>query len=166
MKPCHTTIYETNAPIGEANLRVQGDEPTFTAYGGYHDAGDADRRTYHMDVSATLLTTFEAFPDLFTDDQFNIPDISGPVEELSRSMESEKAKLRKISSGIDRINTELKNTPGAGLRNKFTCDKCGSEGYTVIPVQCSNCGDMRLPHTVCPNCGHYKGREVISVEEQ
>ncbi len=73
-KPCHTTIYDTNAPIGEARLRVQGNEPNFTAYGGYHDAGDADRRTYHMDVPATLLTTYEAFPGCFTDDQFNIPD--------------------------------------------------------------------------------------------
>ena len=27
-----------------------------------------------MDVPSTLLTTFEAFPELFTDDQFNIPD--------------------------------------------------------------------------------------------
>jgi large subunit ribosomal protein L32 len=33
-------------------------------------------------------------------------------------------------------------------------------------VQCSNCGEMRLPHTVCPSCGHYKGREVVSVEEK
>jgi endoglucanase len=74
MKPCHTTIYDTNAPIGEARLIVDGNEPTFTAYGGYHDAGDADRRTYHMDVTATLLTTYEAFGDLFTDDQYNIPD--------------------------------------------------------------------------------------------
>ncbi len=32
-------------------------------------------------------------------------------------------------------------------------------------VQCNNCGEMRLPHRVCPNCGHYKGREVIVVEE-
>lgn len=32
-------------------------------------------------------------------------------------------------------------------------------------VQCSNCGEMRLPHRVCPNCGHYKGREVINMEE-
>jgi large subunit ribosomal protein L32 len=32
-------------------------------------------------------------------------------------------------------------------------------------VQCSNCGEMRLPHRVCPACGHYKGREVIEVEE-
>ena len=31
-------------------------------------------------------------------------------------------------------------------------------------VHCSNCSEMRLPHTFCPNCGHYKGREVISSE--
>jgi len=33
-------------------------------------------------------------------------------------------------------------------------------------VACSNCGEMRLPHTVCPSCGHYKGREIINVEEE
>jgi len=31
-------------------------------------------------------------------------------------------------------------------------------------VRCSNCGEMRLPHTVCPSCGFYKGREIIKVE--
>lgn len=31
-------------------------------------------------------------------------------------------------------------------------------------VACANCGEMRLPHHVCPNCGHYKGREVVSIE--
>jgi ribosomal protein L32 len=25
---------------------------------------------------------------------------------------------------------------------------------------------MRLPHTVCPNCGHYEGREVIEIKEK
>jgi large subunit ribosomal protein L32 len=33
-------------------------------------------------------------------------------------------------------------------------------------VQCSNCGEMRLPHVVCPNCGFYKGREVVSVDNE
>ena len=33
-------------------------------------------------------------------------------------------------------------------------------------VQCSQCGEMRLPHTVCPNCGHYQGREVVSMEKE
>ena len=32
-------------------------------------------------------------------------------------------------------------------------------------VQCSNCGEMRLPHRACPDCGHYKGREVFEVED-
>ncbi len=33
-------------------------------------------------------------------------------------------------------------------------------------VQCSNCGEMRLPHTVCPHCGHYQGREIVSLEKE
>ena len=75
MKPCHTIIYKTNAPIGEANLTVQGTEPTFIAYGGYHDAGDADRQNLSYGRTGDAFTTYEAFKDFFTDDQFNIPDI-------------------------------------------------------------------------------------------
>ena len=26
---------------------------------------------------------------------------------------------------------------------------------------CDNCGETKLPHRVCPSCGHYRGREVI-----
>jgi large subunit ribosomal protein L32 len=33
-------------------------------------------------------------------------------------------------------------------------------------VQCSNCGELRPSHTVCSNCGHYQGREVISIEKE
>jgi len=32
-------------------------------------------------------------------------------------------------------------------------------------VACPNCGEMALPHTVCPNCGFYKGREVIEIKK-
>ena len=74
MNPCHTVLYDTNARPGEARLDVRGTEPSFKCYGGYHDAGDADRRLYHLVVPPILLTTYEAFPDYFTDDQFNIPD--------------------------------------------------------------------------------------------
>jgi large subunit ribosomal protein L32 len=33
-------------------------------------------------------------------------------------------------------------------------------------VSCPNCGEMRLPHHVCPSCGFYKGREVVDVERE
>ncbi len=31
--------------------------------------------------------------------------------------------------------------------------------------RCPRCQEPKLPHFVCPSCGHYKGREVIAVEE-
>ncbi|HIQ31554.1 MAG TPA: 50S ribosomal protein L32 [Aquifex aeolicus] len=30
--------------------------------------------------------------------------------------------------------------------------------------ECSNCGERILPHRVCPYCGYYRGKEIISVE--
>ena len=33
-------------------------------------------------------------------------------------------------------------------------------------VQCKNCGEYRLPHHVCPSCGHYRDREVIEVKAE
>ena len=31
---------------------------------------------------------------------------------------------------------------------------------------CANCGSMRLPHTVCSNCGFYEGREVVEIKKE
>lgn len=72
--PCHTIAYDVDGPIGEANIVVSGTEPTFKCIGGYHDAGDADRRAYHMANPVINLMIYDAFPDLFTDEQYNIPD--------------------------------------------------------------------------------------------
>jgi large subunit ribosomal protein L32 len=33
-------------------------------------------------------------------------------------------------------------------------------------VVCPNCGEPRLPHRVCSNCGHYQGREIIEISER
>jgi large subunit ribosomal protein L32 len=30
---------------------------------------------------------------------------------------------------------------------------------------CARCKTAIRPHTVCPNCGHYAGRQVVSVED-
>ncbi len=32
-------------------------------------------------------------------------------------------------------------------------------------VECPQCHALKLPHRVCPNCGQYKGKEVIKVED-
>jgi large subunit ribosomal protein L32 len=31
-------------------------------------------------------------------------------------------------------------------------------------VACSNCKAMKLPHRVCPQCGTYRGRQVLVVD--
>jgi len=30
---------------------------------------------------------------------------------------------------------------------------------------CSKCGEVKMPHRVCPHCGYYKGRKVLEIEE-
>ena len=32
-------------------------------------------------------------------------------------------------------------------------------------VRCSDCGEYKRPHRICPACGKYNGREVIKVAE-
>jgi large subunit ribosomal protein L32 len=35
----------------------------------------------------------------------------------------------------------------------------------VQPQECSNCGELKLPHHICPACGFYDGREVIVAQD-
>lgn len=32
-------------------------------------------------------------------------------------------------------------------------------------IECPQCSELKLPHRICPNCGYYKGKEIIPVEE-
>lgn len=33
-------------------------------------------------------------------------------------------------------------------------------------VTCSHCKAMMLPHRVCPQCGYYKGRQVLNLDDK
>lgn len=35
----------------------------------------------------------------------------------------------------------------------------------VNVIECPNCGELKRSHHVCAACGHYQGREVISVDQ-
>ena len=37
---------------------------------------------------------------------------------------------------------------------------------TRSATTCPQCGAEKLPHRVCMECGHYRGREVIEVETE
>ena len=37
-----------------------------------------------------------------------------------------------------------------------------SNKYAI--AQCSNCGANKLSHRVCPSCGYYKGKQVMSIK--
>ena len=32
-------------------------------------------------------------------------------------------------------------------------------------VRCSKCNEFKLPHKVCKECGYYKGKEILKVDE-
>ncbi len=68
---CHTTVEVTDAePPGFITLHG----PPRPIQGGYHDAGDFDRRFSHTVIPGWMLLLHEAFPGSFRDGELNIPE--------------------------------------------------------------------------------------------
>ena len=44
--------------------------------------------------------------------------------------------------------------------------RCSSVWKLDAPAlsKCTQCGELKMPHRVCPVCGYYKGKEVVKVE--
>ena len=57
---------------------------------------------------------------------------------------------------------------GAVPKKKVTRARRGRRltAYKLKPLNpsyCSRCRSAKLPHTACPSCGFYRGREVVTV---
>jgi large subunit ribosomal protein L32 len=50
--------------------------------------------------------------------------------------------------------------------SKARRDKRRAHDFLTDPSlsECPNCHEPKMPHRVCPHCGHYKGKEVIDVK--
>ena len=53
----------------------------------------------------------------------------------------------------------FRRTSKTKKRKRRTHFKLNVPGMTVCP----NCGEMKLSHRVCRECGHYDGKEVKAV---
>lgn len=51
--------------------------------------------------------------------------------------------------------------------SKTRRDKRRTGDALAVPnlATCPKCHEPKLPHTACPSCGSYDGREVIKVKE-
>ena len=56
--------------------------------------------------------------------------------------------------------------PRAKTSKARTRRRRGVNMHLVAPqmVECANCGNLVLQHHVCPECGFYRGRQVIKPE--
>lgn len=59
---------------------------------------------------------------------------------------------------------------GALPKKKLSSSRRGkrfaTKNYTTPALMaCQNCGKLKRGHTICPHCGQYKGRTLITKEE-
>jgi large subunit ribosomal protein L32 len=56
----------------------------------------------------------------------------------------------------------FRRTSKTAKRKRRTHFKLSVPGMVVCP----NCGEMKLSHRVCKECGHYNGKVVIEQKEE
>jgi len=66
-----TVIYENKTDTKLPNV-----------HGGWWDAGDFDRRTYHFDIVQDLLSAYFMFPEKFSDGQQHIPESGNGIPDI------------------------------------------------------------------------------------
>ncbi len=78
---CHTKVAHTHSPE-DGWISVPPGARLHDIHGGYHDAGDFDRRSQHTLISVLLLSYYEAFPSHFVDGQYSIPESGNGIPDI------------------------------------------------------------------------------------
>jgi hypothetical protein len=52
-------------------------------------------------------------------------------------------KVQQLTDEMKKIVTNLKGTPGYGVRNTFSCEKCDDHGHVAVEFRCTRCGHER-----------------------
>ncbi|MBN2859034.1 MAG: glycoside hydrolase family 9 protein [Sphaerochaetaceae bacterium] len=80
---CHTQVRDTREPwSASGKIRATGSQPLIEVTGGYHDAGDFDRRPFHAIIPILMLGYYEAFPSHFSDGQYDIAESGNTLPDL------------------------------------------------------------------------------------
>ncbi len=80
---CHEETAFVMEPWGASTfITVPSDTEMHPVIGGYHDAGDYDRRPQHTIIPITMLSTYEAFPEHFIDGQYDIPESGNGIPDF------------------------------------------------------------------------------------
>ncbi len=113
---CHESVQVTDAePPGFITL-AGARRPI---HGGYHDAGDFDRRQYHTLIPAWLMTFHEAYPEVWPDGSLDIPESGNGIPDgLDEALWGVRVweQLQEADGGV-RAGTESNAHPAYGVVN-------------------------------------------------
>jgi hypothetical protein len=78
-----------------------------------------------------------------------LENIEKRVMELEKKIENNKQsqellhRVNQLSEEYIKVSTNLKGTPGYGVRHSFTCEKCDDQGHVAQMFRCTSCGYER-----------------------
>ncbi len=52
-------------------------------------------------------------------------------------------------------------TPKRHSNSRTNMKRKGKKLHIISLSRCSNCGEAKLPHRICPKCGYYNGKLII-----
>ncbi|NLF40540.1 hypothetical protein GX586_13935 [bacterium] len=106
-KMCHTQAMEmtTSSNIDGFITPGTGIDKFLSVRGGYHDAGDYDRRVYHISVARSMLDLYAMLRNKLTDGQLHVPEEGNGVPDV----------LDEVWWGL-RVWLELQDPADGGIR--------------------------------------------------